>query len=181
MSRGSLILIVCLVILTLLAGAITYRIASEGRGSEPSVAASALESGDTTGTYTDLAGEPVALDTYVGEVLVVTTWASWCPQCRDSLRAADTAAAVLADRGVPVLALNRKEPRDRIEGYLRELPEFEELTVVVDTEDRFYTRTDGYAMPETIIFDDSGEVHRHLRGTFDTNTVVTAVEELMAN
>ena len=40
----------------------------------------------TNHSFTDLEGNAVGLTSYVGEVIVVSSWASWCPSCVDSLK-----------------------------------------------------------------------------------------------
>ena len=116
----------------------------------------------------------MSLEAYLGKVVVVTTWASWCPQCRESLERADAAAETLDSAGISVLAINRTEPTARIERYLADLPELSHVTLIRDTADHFYKTTGGYAMPETVVIDKSGEVAAHFRGVFDTDAILAA-------
>ena len=179
MSRSHLLLIGILTAILVVAGLLTWRMVSTEREVGTPTGAAAL-SGTTPGTtgaqatFTTVSGDAVSLDTYRDGVVVVTTWASWCPQCRDSLAVAEAAAAELAPLGVPVLAINRTESPERISRYLAGLPEYEHLVLIRDTADHFYDTTGGYAMPETVVIDADGAVVKHMRGMPKTSTIVEA-------
>lgn len=179
MSRTHGFVIITLVVILGIAAVVTWRVVStDGQATTPTGAAAlsgtSSASTDAQATYTTVSGDALSLDTYRDGVVVVTTWASWCPQCRDSLAVAEAAAAELAPLGVPVLAINRTESPERISRYLAGLPEYEHLVLIRDTADHFYDTTGGYAMPETVVIDADGAVVKHMRGMPKTSTIVEA-------
>lgn len=181
MPRSHAIVLIAISVVLIGAAILTWRIVGSDRNSGDATGTAAL-AGSAEGTggeasFTDLTGTPVSLDSYRGEVVVVTSWASWCPQCRESLAAADAAAAALASEGVDVLAINRSESPARIERYLRGLPEYEHLILVRDTADHFYDTTGGYAMPETVVINERGEVVTQLRGVATPDAIITAARQ----
>ncbi len=57
-------------------------------------------------TLQTLAGEPVTLSEFRGQVVVVNLWASWCPPCREEMPALERAYQALPPEGVEFLAVN---------------------------------------------------------------------------
>lgn len=69
----------------------------------------------------DLAGRVVRLDDFRGRVVVLNFWATWCEPCREEMPAMMRLARDLGDRGLTVVAVNVKEGRAAVEGFVREL------------------------------------------------------------
>ncbi len=128
-------------------------------------------------TFTDTAGAVVEIGEYAGEPLVVTTWASWCPQCTDELVLLDKVMAQ-RDSKITVLALNRNESLPQIERFRPTLPELPHVTFIVDTKDSFFAAALGYAMPETLVFNDGGEVVYHGRGISEESALRSALNSV---
>lgn len=131
--------------------------------------------------YTSLGGAAIDVSEVVGETkLYVNSWASWSPLSQDELIALNEVAGEYQDRGVTFIALNRKEPKEQAERYLATLPPLTNLKVVIDTEDHFYSRSGGYAMPETILYTADGSLYRHERNPLTKEQIRALVEELIA-
>ena len=60
---------------------------------------------------TSINGQKVSLAQYIGQVVVIDFWASWCPPCRESLPHLQAVATDqrLATAGLVVLAVNERE------------------------------------------------------------------------
>lgn len=114
--------------------------------------------------YTDLEGNPVALTDFVGEVLVVNSWASWCPACAKDLPLLSSVAETFKNDDVQILAINRSEPGSTAELFLRSINATPSIKLVLDPDDRFYESIGGYTMPETIFYDKAGKIVHHNRG-----------------
>jgi len=74
-----------------------------------------LDAGDREEPAGDVAGETVAgetvsLDDYLGKVVVVPVWGSWCAPCRAEAPLLAEAARDLEDDGVVFLGINSRDP-----------------------------------------------------------------------
>lgn len=114
--------------------------------------------------YTDLEGNILTLTEYVGEVLVVNSWASWSPDSARELPLIATITSEYEDRDVRVLAINRAEPRTTAERFLRTFSITDKVQLVLDPDDRYYRSIAGYSMPETIFYDRKGNIVHHHHG-----------------
>jgi thiol-disulfide isomerase/thioredoxin len=130
--------------------------------------------------YTAVNGADVSLQDYFGSILFVNAWASWSPLSRDELIALNIVAGEYRDKGVTFLAVNRKETSAQAERFLATLPPLPNLVLVIDTNDHFYSHSDGYAMPESLIFDENGKLIRHERTVQTADTIRQLVNEALA-
>ena len=146
--------------------------------SEPSAAERSLLGEEGATPFTDMAGDEVTLDTFLGsgQYIIVTSWASWCPQCGDQLADLNSFAAT-HEAAVSVVAVNRSERSNQAERYLNSLPDTDMLHVILDPDDRFYRDIGGYTVPETVVYDQAGEVVEHYHGVVSA----AALEELASD
>jgi thiol-disulfide isomerase/thioredoxin len=143
--------------------------------------AKAIFAGDQAdpAVYQDLNGNELSLESYLGEVVVVTSWASWSPFSAADLTALNELAAEYDD-GPVFLAINRKETKEQALRYLATIADVPNLILVLDPADRFYARIGGYAMPETVVFDQSGQIVLHDRGVLDPASIRTAISGILS-
>lgn len=180
MQRTTIITLTSIIIILLVVAVATYLVLQQ-RESEvirSSEAGTTLFATSEATVYTDITGQPLSMEQFVGAPLVVMSWASWCPQCQNELIALNDLAAEMQGGEVMFLAINRKEQIPSIERYMRTLPALEALTVVVDTEDHFFASTGGYAMPELIMFDAQGTKVLHQRGAIVATEVRDTLQRL---
>jgi thiol-disulfide isomerase/thioredoxin len=180
-TRTTIVVLIILGIVILVVAWFTYETVTERRD-EASAAGQAILGGeDSPGRYVALGGTPVSLGDYIGTTkLYVNSWASWSPLSRDELIALNELAGEYRDRGITFIALNRKEPKEQAERYLASLPPLDNLTIVIDTEDHFYSRSGGYAMPETITYDTDGNLISHERIPQNKDQIRVTIEALIA-
>lgn len=136
---------------------------------------------DDSTYYTDLAGNKVSLEQYLGRIMVVNSWASWSPFSVTELTSLQKLAEKYNTNEVVFLAINRKESKDQAQRFVNTLPELTSIEVVIDVDDHFYTSVGGYAMPETIIYDKTGNIIEHIHGTFKEEIVGGRIDELLNN
>lgn len=130
--------------------------------------------------YTDLQGNPISLDAYLGNILVVATWASWSPFSTADINMLRELSGVYSDRDVVFMAINRKETKEQAARFVATLPSLEGLVVALDPRDAFYTAVGGYAMPEIVIYNQVGEIVEHFRGVATKEQVEGKINELLA-
>jgi len=66
----------------------------------------------------NLQGEDVSLSDYIGNIVILDFWASWCPPCRYSLPHLETLGERYRDQGLVVLGVTLDENRQDAETFL---------------------------------------------------------------
>lgn len=130
--------------------------------------------------YTDLAGNPLSLNEYVGKVLVVNSWASWSPDSTAELQIFAALRSKYDLDEVVILAINRAEPQTTAERYLRTLEVSDQVQLVLDPTDRYYRSIGGFAMPETIIYDRRGGIVHHQRGPLTAEQATIYIDQALS-
>lgn len=129
--------------------------------------------------FTDYAGMPVALRDFSGKPLIINAWAAWCPFCRKELPDFAVVQEEFGDR-VQFIAIDRAEPLETAQRYTDELKVTDELVLLLDPSDSFYTAIGGFSMPETIFVRPDGVVQFHKRGPMEVAEIRERVELLLA-
>jgi thiol-disulfide isomerase/thioredoxin len=140
-----------------------------------------LFSDDESAKFTDLQNNVISLAEYEKQIIVVNTWASWSPFTAVEFPILDEVAGTYADRGVRVLAINRKETKDQIDRYLSTIPEYKNVEKIVDVNDFFYAGVEGYAMPETIVYDNKGRIIEHFHGVIKKEELESVLNKILEN
>ena len=156
-----------LVVLLLAAAYVTYSISQQNKLREDGSAASSALNASQATPYTDLQGEPFNFEQFKGQVRVVNSWASWCPFCVEELKDFEKLADSYKEQNVVVLAINRKETKEKALRFLETVGTFDSMLFAVDVTDAFYKSIGGFSMPETIFYDAQGNVVVHKRGFMD--------------
>jgi len=66
----------------------------------------------------DLDGNPVALSDYLGLVVLVNNWASWCPPCQAEMPDLQSYYAEHAGEGFVIAAINAGEPEETVRAFV---------------------------------------------------------------
>lgn len=159
-------------------GVLTWYVATTPAREEVNTDAAATLHDSEDTPYSRLDGSTFKFSSVRGQVRVVNVWASWNPTSAQELSQLDSLAADFSARSVAFIAVNRKEPRSRIEAYLNQQPTLDNLTIIIDETDAYYEAVSGYAMPETRIYDKEGNIHTTIRGPFDPADIRTIIESL---
>jgi thiol-disulfide isomerase/thioredoxin len=160
-TRRTLTLLLGLIVILVALGSVTYYVVKQTQYKKSDANTQLL--GDTEHTYTTLDGAPVTLGSYAGKIIYVNTWASWSPLSGQELIDLNEVAGEYQDKNIVFIALDRKETKEQASRYMATLPILPHLTFIIDTDDAFYAKVGGYAMPETIIFSKNGTTIYHDR------------------
>ena len=174
---GIITLLVMAAVIAVVALYIVFRDQSIVQKNQETPAAVALLPEDTQ-SFTTLSGEPASVADTFGDVMVVSSWASWCPQCTNDFAKLGEVAAEFKDREVAVYAVNRGEDAYSAERYLQTLQKPEHVIFLLDQSDYFFKHSEGYAMPETIIYNKKGDVVLHQRGELRVDEVKDTLRTL---
>ncbi len=129
------------------------------------------------GTYD---GTEVDLSDYKHELLVMHTWATWCPYCADELRALSDLKGQYGDQ-IHIIAVNRAEPMQEAQAFSDALNLPNKIEILVDPDDAFFKKIGGYAMPETVFINRRGEVFFHQRGPMKMDEVTARLDAMIAD
>lgn len=128
--------------------------------------------------YTTLEGEDMELTHYDGKLLIVNVWASWSPYTKADHIVLGELKKQFGDR-VTIRAVNRKEDKETASAYLDTIGRQDGIEYVIDTTDFLFSTLDGYAMPETLVFDSVGNVSLRKRGTLTYDEIAGETERLL--
>jgi thiol-disulfide isomerase/thioredoxin len=180
MKRSYIITLVVIFLILGIGGLLTYYVYSTPRDSGDSAAKKTLMLGEGK-SFTDLDGNALTLEQYEGTLRLVNSWASWTPFSAQELVFLEEIAKEYDGR-VIMIAINRGEDREYAKQYVASLgTSFEKVHFVYDPEDDFYDSVEGYAMPETLIYDTEGDITAHRRGNMNKEEMRTLIEEALAN
>lgn len=177
--KSSIITIFILVVVLLALGTVTYFMHSKNVLNEKDTAATQSLSASEETPYTDIDGNSFSFDDYRGNVRVVNVWASWCPFCAQELKDFEVLAEEYRDQNVAVIAVNRKETKEKVIAFLKTVGTFEHTVFTIDLTDAFYTSVGGFSMPETVFYDARGNVVMHRRGALSLEEMRTLTEQAL--
>lgn len=126
----------------------------------------------------DYNGKTVNIADFKGKPLVINSWASWCPFCREELPDFSTVQKELGNK-VVIVAIDRQESLSTAKGYTDSQGTTNSLIFLLDPSDSFYQSIGGFSMPETIFVDKNGNVVDHKRGPMDTNEIRERIKKIL--
>ena len=105
---------------------------------------------------TDLQGKPVTLDDYLGQVVLLNNWATWCPPCKAEMPTLQAYYEEHRDSGFSVIAVEAGEPVEQVAEFTRQM----ELTFPVwpDPEQKLYDAFHNISLPTSWLVDRDGQV-----------------------
>jgi thiol-disulfide isomerase/thioredoxin len=117
--------------------------------------------------FSDASGRPVRIDDFVGRVVLLNLWATWCPPCVRELPALDRLAGRFADEPFAVVTLALDQG-----GALQAAPFFERLGIAnlvlyVDPARAIGEVLPDDVLPASFFIDREGRVVSYLRSYVD--------------
>lgn len=173
--------LIILVLLLCMFAIVTWLITVQKKQAEleSSPAAVSLGLGVEVSPYTDLDGNGVQLSQYLDSVIVVNSWASWSPASAKELQLLASISAQYDSGQVYFLAINRSEPASTVQSFLKVLSIDNAITLLLDSNDTYYSSIDGFSMPETLIYDKKGNIVQHFRGAMTESAIVLAIDKAL--
>jgi len=178
-SKKNVYVLGAIVFVVLFVGTVTYYLSDQAAREEANQAKNTLFAEGVATPYVDQNGVPTSLDSYLGKIIVVNSWASWSPFSVQELQDLNIIAEEFKDKNVVVVAVNRKEHKDQAERFLNTLPPLPHLKIVTDTTDYFYNAVDGYAMPETLFYNEAGSITLHHKGALSRDELRSQLESIL--
>jgi len=129
-------------------------------------------------SFEDYNGNVVSSSDFVGQPLVVNSWAVWCPFCRKELPDFAVAQEEFGDQ-VTIIAIDRAESLRTARQYTDELGVSDKFIFLLDPGDTFYRSIGGFSMPETIFVNADGKVVHHKRGSMELNEIREKINDIL--
>jgi thiol-disulfide isomerase/thioredoxin len=107
-------------------------------------------------------GKTVKLSDSKGKVIVLDFWATWCGPCRAELPLLESIHKELADKGLVLLAVDFKEPRETVAEFLKQ--QKLDIPVALDTDGKVANTYQLQALPTIYLIGKDGKVVAHAVG-----------------
>ncbi len=153
-----------LLLILIIGAAVTYFVAAPGGYFDREQADIRISAQSSKAAYTTLDGEPIDLSDLQGKLLVINVWASWSPYSATELPILSRLQVEFGDR-ITIVAMNRNETIETVKAYRSTISDTASLRFIQDTHDFFFNSIGGYAMPETLFYDTTGNIVKRIRGT----------------
>lgn len=118
----------------------------------------------------DYEGSIVDSADFADKVLVVNSWATWCPFCVDELPDFVAAQEEFGDE-VVIISIGRAESLEKSKGFTDDLGVTNGLVFLLDPDDSFYSSIGAFSMPETVFVDKEGNIRIHKRGPMSLDEI----------
>jgi len=128
----------------------------------------------------DLQGAQISSQDFLGHVLVVNAWASWCiPFCEQEQPELVAAANRYRDRGVRFLGINHMDQTAAATDWVRRF--HVPYPSLYDPSGRFAADLDYYGLPDTYVVDPSGTIRYIIGpGPASASQLATAIDGVLA-
>ena len=126
----------------------------------------------------DLAGNPVSLSDYLGSVVLINLWATWCPPCKEEMPTLEAFYEKYKDQGFVLLALDQEETREVVEPFVKEFG----LTFPVWLDIDYLAQREFKTMnlPSSYVVDRSGQVRLMWIGGISKKNLEKYVPDVIA-
>lgn len=128
--------------------------------------------------FTDLTGQPFALNKLKGKVTVINFWAAWCPPCRREIPDLITIYDLYRERGVAFLGIAVEDNRELIQEFARaynmNYPLVTGKEAGIELMQKLGNPSAG--LPFTLVLDARGNIVASRRGPMDISRLEEALQ-----
>jgi len=110
-----------------------------------------------------LDGESFNNESVKGKAVLIEFWATWCPYCRRDQPAIDAIVEEYESKGLIVLAVDVKEPRKKVQKYLKKSPRACKIVLMDDT--NLTAMFPAKSVPFYVLIDQDGKIAGKHKGT----------------
>lgn len=120
-----------------------------------------------------------SLSQVANKVLIINSWAAWCPFCVQELPDLAELQEMYPNQ-ILVIAVDRRERLSIAKEFTDKHNVTDRLVLLLDPTDAFYKAIGGSSMPETIFVDTDGTIRIHKRGVMSLEEMIEKTELLLS-
>ena len=113
----------------------------------------------------DISGETRSLDEFLGSVVIVNFWATWCPPCLREFPSLERLKSAMKGRPLEILAVNSQEQKAKVRRF-RRLPQ-NGIRVLLDNKGVETKRWGIGIYPTSFVLDRDGRVVLRILGDIE--------------
>ena len=130
---------------------------------------------------TTLAGKALAIHDFLGQVVVLNAWASWCDPCRQESPDLARVAKLMAGAGVQFVGLDEQDVTSHAIAFVKQVGST--YPHLVDGDGRLLNQlgiVPPAAIPSTLVFDRSGQVAARFIGATTAAKLTEVLRQILA-
>jgi len=120
-------------------------------------------------TLADMDNQKHSLKDYLGKVVMINFWATWCPPCRQEMPSMEALYQRFKTKGFTILAINQWETPDRVFVYTGEFSLPPTFPILFDQKGEIADMFTVKGLPTTILVNKKGQVVYRAIGGRDFN------------
>ena len=128
-------------------------------------------------TLFDLDGQEVSLSDFVGQVVLVNNWATWCPPCRQEMPDLQAYYKKYTDEGFQIVAIEAGQPETEVRAFVEE--QKLEFIVLLDPGTKSMVTFQNSTLPNSWVIDRKGNLRLAWVGAINLDTLEKYVTPLL--
>ncbi len=128
-------------------------------------------------TLYDLEGKPVSLSDFLGEVVLVNNWATWCPPCRQEMPEFQAYYEEYHQQGFEIVAIEAGQPKEEVEKFVAE--QGLEFVILLDPGNLSLITFQNSSLPNSWVIDRRGHLRMAWLGSINQDTLEEYVTPLL--
>ena len=128
-------------------------------------------------SLTDLQGNPVSLNDYLGKVVLVNNWATWCPPCKAEMPELQAYYKAHAGQNFVIIAIESGEPAGTVSSFATQLGMT--FPVWLDAKGAAVDAFKNWSLPSSYLVDQSGTLRMSWTGSVNQPTLEKYVTPLL--
>ena len=128
-------------------------------------------------TLFDLDGNEVSLSDFLGQVVLLNNWATWCPPCRQEMPEFKAYFEKYQDEGFQIVAVEAGQPEDEVRAFVEE--QGLEFVVLLDPGNQSLITFQNSTLPNSWVIDKRGNLRMAWLGAINLPTLEKYVTPLL--
>lgn len=128
-------------------------------------------------SLTDVQGNPVSLNDYLGKVILVNNWATWCPPCKAEMPELQAYYQAHSAQGFVIVAIESGEPAGTVRNFATQLGM--SFPVWLDGKGAAVDAFKNWSLPSSYLIDQAGSLRMSWTGSVNQATLEKYVTPLL--